>query len=557
MSMSNVELSGQPILILKEGSSKVGGSEALHANVLAVRALAEVLRSSLGPRGMDKMLVDSFGDITVTNDGKAILDEMDVEHPAGKMLVEVAKAQDEEVGDGTTSAAVLTSELLVQAEDLIGKDVHPILIVDGYKRAGEEAVRHLAKVATRVKPLDEGVLRSVVETSLSGKMAAEDAKYLAGLAVRAALKSTVRIGGKLRFELDDVKVEKKRGDSLRDTMLVEGVVLDKEVVHPAMPKRVEGAKVAILGCALEVEKTEYDAKLNIESPEQIEAFMRGEEEMLKGMVERIASSGANVVMCQKGIDDSAQHMLAEENVLAVRRVKQTDMEKIAKATGGRIVTDLDDLAGKDLGWAKWVEERKVGDEKMTFIGGCKDPKSLTILIRGGADRVVDEAERSLHDALSVIRDVIEDPRILPGGGAAEMEAAVRLRTWGRRLHGKEQLAASAFAEALEAIPMTLAENGGMDPIDTVADLRAAHARGKRSLGIDPIGGRLSDMMKMRVYDPHRVREQAIRSATEAACMILKIDDLIAASKSLKPEGRGPGAGEEAGEGPGGEPGGEF
>jgi thermosome len=544
------ELAGTPILILKEGTTRSRGREAQHANITAARIIAETVKSSLGPKGMDKMLVDSFGDVTITNDGATILDEIDVQHPAAKMMVEVAKTQDDEVGDGTTTAVVLAGELLTKAEELIDKDVHPTVIVDGYRAASEEALKALEEIAIKVEPTDREFLKKVAKVAVASKLLSEYKDYIADLTVDAILQVAEKTPEGYKVDIDDVKVEKKAGESLMDTKLVKGVVLDKEVVHPGMPKRIENAKIALLNCPLEIEKTEMDAKINIETPEQMDAFLKEEERMLQEMVEKIAKAGANVVICQKGIDDMAQHFLAKKGILAVRRAKESDMEKLAKATGGKIITNLDDLTPNDLGFAKLVEERKVADDKMTFVEGCKNPKSVTILVRGGAERIVNEAERAIHDALCVVRDVVRDPRVVAGGGAPEAEVARKLRQYAEKLAGKEQLAVLAFAEALESIPMTLAENAGLDPIDIITELRARHDKGEKWAGVDVFSGKVADMSKLDVYEPLAVKMQVIKSASEAATMILRIDDVIAASKTKEEKGPSKGpeeSGEELGE----------
>lgn len=530
------ELSGQPILILKEGTSRATGREAMHANITAAKIIGEAVRSALGPKGMDKMLVDSFGDVTITNDGATILDEIEVQHPAAKMMVEVAKAQDDEVGDGTTTAVVLASELLSKAEELLERDVHPTIIVDGYRNAAEKALKFLEEIAVKVKPDDREYLKKVAMISVASKLLSEYKEYVADMAVEAVLQVAEKGTEGYKVDIDDVKIEKKAGESLTDTKLIKGIVLDKEVVHPGMPKRIENAKIALLNCPLEIEKTEMDAKINIESPEQMQAFLEEEERMLNEMVEKIAASGANVLLCQKGIDDMAQHFLAKKGILAVRRVKESDMDKLSKATGGRIVTNIEDLTSKDLGEADLVEERKVADDKMTFIEGCKNPKAVTILIRGGAERIVDEAERALHDALSVVRDVVRDPRIVAGGGAPEAETARKLREYAEQLAGKEQLAVQSFAEALEVVPITLAENAGLDPIEIITELRARHDKGELWAGVDVLSGKVADMKALGVYEPLAVKLQVIKSASEAATMILKIDDVIAASKTKEEKG---------------------
>jgi len=543
---TTAKIGGQTAIILREGTSRTQGREGQRGNIEAALVIAESIRSSMGPRGMDKMLVDGFGDVTISNDGATILDEMDVQHPAAKMMVEVAKTQDDEVGDGTTTAVVLAGELLKKALELIGKDIHPTLIVDGYSAAGEKALEYLEKLAIKVNPSDKNMLGKIAKIALASKILAEHKVHVADIAVKAVLEVAEKDGNHYRVDIDDIKVEKKPGGSLTDTILIQGVLLDKEVVHPGMPKHLTNARVAILNCPLEVEKTEFDAKLNIENPDQMKSFLDEEEKILKGMVEKIAKTGANVVVCEKGIDDAVQHFLARRNILAVRRVKQSDMEKLAKATGGKIVTNLDDLTKTDLGEAKLVEERKVSDDKMTFVEGCKNPKAVSILVRGGTERVVDEAERALHDALCVVRDVVVDPRIVVGGGATEAELSRLLRIYSQKLSGKDQLAAQAYAEALEIIPMTLAENAGMDSVNSLMELRSKHQSKQRNVGIDPINAKVTDVSRLEVYEPLVVKVQALKSAGEAAGMILKIDDIIAASRSKEGAGGGPPRGSEDG-----------
>ncbi len=531
-----------PVLVLKEGTGRTRGKTAQRNNIMAAKIIGEVLRSTLGPRGMDKMLVDSLGDVTVTNDGATILKEIDVQHPAAKMLVETAKATDQEVGDGTSSVVILAGALLERAELLIDKNVHPTIIVDGYAKAAEKALELCDEVAKDIRPTDKTILRKIAMTSMASKIVSENKEYLADIAVDAVLQIAQKIDGGYKVDIGDIKVEKKSGASITDTKLIRGVAIDKEVVHAGMPKRVEKAKIALLNCPLEIEKTEFDAKIHIESPEQMKAFLDEESRILKEMVDKIRKAGANVVFCQKGIDDMAQHFLAKQGVLAARRIKKSDMEKLARATGGRIVTNIDDLTGKDLGEAELVEERRIGDDKMIFIEGCKNPKSVGILIRGGFERFVDEAERGIHDALSVIADVYEDPKIVPGGGAIETELSKRLRTYAAKVGGREQLAIEAFADALEVIPKALAENAGLDPIDIMVDIRAKHEKPNGlGWGVDVFAGKTTDMWRQGVIEPKSVKEQAIKSAVEAAAMILRIDDLIAAAK-MKTESKGGGGG---------------
>ncbi|PDM26882.1 thermosome subunit [Candidatus Bathyarchaeota archaeon B24-2] len=528
--------SGQPILILKEGTSRRRGRDARANNIMAARIIAELVKSTLGPRGMDKMLVDSLGDITITNDGAAILDEIEVEHPAAKMMVEVAKTQDEEVGDGTTTAVVLAGELLNKAEDLLDQNIHPTIIVSGYRKAVEKALEVLRKIGMPVDIEDRDTLKKVALTSMGSKAVKAAYEHLAEIAIDAVKQIVEERGGKRVADIDNIQIMKKEGKSLFDTELVKGIILDKEVVHPGMPKRVEDAKIALLNCPLEIEKTEFDAEIRIRDPTQVKAFLDQETKMLGEMVEKIKAAGANVVICQKGIDDMAQHFLAKEGILAVRRAKESDMEKLAKATGGRIVNNIDDLTPEDLGEAGLVEERKIGDDKMVFIQECKNPRSVSILIRGGLERMVDEAERAMKDALSVIRDVIEEPKIVAGGGAAEAEISKELRDYATTVGGREQLAIEAFADSIEIIPKALAENAGHDPIDVIVDLRASHEKEDgKTMGVDVYTGKVVDMLELGVLEPVKVKEQAIKSAAEAASMILRIDDVIAASKSKEEE----------------------
>jgi thermosome len=547
--LSSQQAGGVPVLVLKEGSSRSRGREAQHTNIEAAKIVAETVKSALGPKGMDKMLVDSFGDVTITSDGRTILDEMDIQHPSAKMMVEVAKTQDNEAGDGTTTAVIIAGELLNKAQELIEKNVHPTIIIDGYKKAAEKALEVLEKIAVPVNLESQDQIKKVATTSMASKLVAEHKEYLADMAVKAILAVAEKDGDKYKADVDDVKVEKKPGESVRDTKLIQGIVLDKDIAHSGMPKRVEKAKIALLDCALEIEKTEFDAKINIESPEQMEAFLKQEEDMLRDMVEKITKTGANVVLCEKGIDDMAQHFLARKGILAVRRNKKSDMEKLAKATGGKIVTNLDSITSADLGYAALVEERKIGDDKMTFIEGCKHPKAVTILIRGGTQRIVDEAERSLHDALCVVRDVVEEPKIVAGGGAPELEVSRMLKKYAETLPGREQLAVRAFAEALEAVPTTLTENAGLDPIDILSELRSRHEKGETWAGIEVVAGKVQDMSRAGVFEPLAVKKQIIKSGTEASTMILKIDDVIAAGKMRTPP-TPPG-------GPGGMPGGGY
>jgi len=529
-------MTGRPILILKEGTRRSRGREARRSNMLAARIIAEALKSTLGPRGMDKMLIDSLGDITVTNDGATILDEIDVEHPAAKMMIEVAKAQDDEVGDGTTTAVVLAGELLKEAEELLEQNIHPSIIVDGYRKAAEKALETLEKAAIDVDLDDRETLMKIVTTAMRSKAVSLAREHLGNIAIDAVKQIVEERDGEIVADVDNIQIIKKEGKSLEESELVRGIIIDKEVVHPGMPRRIENAKIALINCPLEIEKTEFDAEIRIRSPDAIKAFLDQETEMLRKMVERIKNAGANVVFCQKGIDDIAQHFLAKEGILAVRRVKKSDMEKLSRATGGKIVTNLADLKEEDLGRAELVEERKVGEDKMVFVEGCKDPKSVSILIRAGLERMMDEAERTMNDALYVVSDIFELPKMVPGGGAIEMEMAKAVRAYARQVGGREQLAIEAFADALEVIPKTLAENAGHDVIDTMVALRAAHEKEDGfAMGVNVYEGGIADMLEKGVLEPMAVKMQVIKSAVEVASMILRIDDVVAASPHKEEE----------------------
>jgi len=524
-------LSGQPVLVLKEGSSRSRGRDAQRSNMTAARIVGEVVKSTLGPRGMDKMLVDSLGDVTVTNDGATVLDEIDVQNPAAKMMVEVAKTQDDEVGDGTTTAVVIAGELLKRAENLLDDEVHPTVIVSGYKKAEEKAMEVLNEISIPVEPDDKASLKKVAMTAMHSKGLGVAREHFADISIEAVKLVAEKRGADWTADIDNIQLTKKEGKSLLDTELIKGIIVDKEVVHPGMPKRVKDARVALLDCALEIEKTEISAEIRINDPTQMKAFLDEETKMMKNMVDKIKAAKANVVLCQKGIDDTTQHFLSKEGILAVRRIKKSDMDKLARATGGKIVTNLEDLRESDLGSAGLVEERKIGDEKMVFIEGCKNPKSVAILIRAGLERLVDEAERALNDSLSVVSDVVTKNKVVAGGGSVEAEVAKRLKEYAIKVGGREQLAIEAFADSIEVVPRTLAENAGLDPIDIMVDIRSAHER-KDGLwmGVDVFKGGTKDMQKSGVLEPLKVKEQAIKSATEAASMILRIDDVIAAAK---------------------------
>jgi len=526
---------GQPVLILKEGATRSRGTEARRNNIMAARVIAEAITTTLGPRGMDKMLVSSIGDITITNDGAAILDEIDVQHPAAKMMVEVAKTQDDMVGDGTTTAVVLSGQLLKKGEELLEQNIHPTIIVSGYRKAAQEALEVLSKISKPVDLDDKKSLKKVALTSMGSKAVGPAKEHFAEIVVEAVKQIAEKRGDKWIADIDNIQIVKKEGKSLEDTQLVRGIILDKEVVHAGMPKRVENAKIALIDAALEVKKTEFDATIRIQDPSKMQAFLDQETNMLKEMVDKITKKGANVVISQKGIDDMAQHFLAKKGTLAIRRAKQSDMEKLSRATGGKIMTNIDDLNQKDLGQAKLVDERKIGDDKMVFIEGCKDPRSVSILIHAGLERMVDEAERAMHDALSVVADVIEKNRIVAGGGAAEAAVAKTLRDYAPKIGGREQLAVEAFAESMEIIPNTLAENAGLEKIDVMVELRAAQEKPKgHMMGVDVFTGKIVDMHKKGVIEPLSVKEQAIKSAVESASMILRIDDIISGGKTEAP-----------------------
>ncbi len=529
-------MTGQPILILKEGTRRETGREAQFSNIAAAKAVADAVRSTLGPKGMDKMLVDSLGDVVITNDGVTILKEIDIEHPAAKMMVEVAKTQDDECGDGTTTAVVLAGELLKKAEDLLSQELHPTVITSGYRMAASKAQELLENIAKPVSPGDRDVLKKIAMTAMISKNVAASREHLADIAVEAVTKVAETIDGKYIADKDNIQIVKKQGGSLEMTELVDGVIIDKEPVHPGMPRSVKNAKIALINGALEVKKTEVNANIQIRDPTQLQAFIDEEEKMLKKMVDDIKKAGANVVFCQKGIDDLAQHFLAKAGILAVRRVKKSDMEKLARATGANIVNKPSDLTAKDLGSAALVEERKIGTDNMTFVTGCKNPKSVSILIRGGTEHVVDEAERSLEDAINVVRVALRDGKVVTGGGSTAVELALKLRDYAKTIKTREQLAVEAFADALETIPRTLAENAGLDPIDVIIALRKAHKDGKKYAGVDVETGEPVDMFKAGVIEPYTVGKQAIASATDAAVMILRIDDVIAAKVSKSEKG---------------------
>jgi thermosome len=545
-------LQGTPVLILKEGTERERGKSAASNNISAARAIADAVRTTLGPRGMDKMLVDSMGDVTITNDGVTILKEIDVEHPTGKMLVEVAKTQDQQCGDGTTTAVVLAGELLKRAETLLEQNVHPTVITRGYSLALQEAYRLIEKeIGAPVAANDYAALRDVALTAIGAKGSFGAREKLGQIAVDAVRRIVEKRGDRMVADVDLIKLEKRHGGTIDDTELIEGIVLDKERGHPRMPTVLKGAKIALLNSALEIKKTEIEGKINIKSPTQMQSFLDEEDRSFRQMVEAVKGAGANVVVSQKGIDDVVLHYLAKERIYAVKQVKESDVQKLSRATGARIVTGVRELGAKDLGEAEQIEQRKVGDEHMTFITGCKNPRSVTVLIRGGTEHVVQEVERALTDALKVVASTIEDGVVCPGGGATEADLAVKIRKFAPTVGGREQLAVEAFAQSLEVIPWALAENGGYDAINTLIDLRSAHegARGNKNAGVNLQDGRVTDMSTLRVVEPARVKRQAMGSAVDVATMVLRIDDVIAAKRSA------PGGPPGGGHGHGGMPGG--
>ena len=523
-----------PVVLLKDGAEQSKGRDAQKNNIAAAKIIAEIVHTSLGPHGMDKMLVDSLGDVTITNDGATILKEIDVQHPAAKMLVEISKTTDNEVGDGTTSAVVLAGALLEHAESLITQEVHPTIIVDGYRKAAKKAKQFLDNMAEKVPANDKSTLLKIAKTSMQTKLVRKDSDKLAEMVVKAILSVAEKTNEKYAVDIDDIKVEKKPGSSINESSIIRGIVLDKEIVHSGMPKKVTDGKIALVNTALEINKTETDAKINISNPQQMKSFLDEENKMLKTMVDKVIGSGATVVLCQKGIDDMAQHYLSKAGILAVRRVKESDMTKLAKATGARIVSNLDDLFEKDLGSAELIQEKKVEEDNWVFVEGCKHPKSVTLLLRAGSQRVVDEVERSIHDSLMVVRDVMEYPSIVAGGGSPETFAATKIRNWAKSLEGREQLAVEKFADALESIPLALAENAGMDPIDTLTNLRSKQIKGEKWIGIDVMKAKVGNMQTSDIIEPLAVKQQIISAASEAACMILRIDDVIATAKSAGP-----------------------
>ena len=529
-----------PVLVLKESALQEKGRDAQKNNIAAAKLVADLVKSSLGPRGLDKMLVDSLGDVTITNDGATILKEIDAQHPTAKMMVEISKTIDNEVGDGTTSSVIFAGTLLAKAEELLSKDVHSSVIIDGFQAAADKSLEILNEISKKVQADDKEILLKIAATSMESKLISEDSGVLSKIVVDAVLKIAETKNEKSTVDLDNIKVEKKAGGSITDTALVKGIVLDKEIVHSGMPTKIQQAKIALINSALEIEKTEMTAEIRINDPTQMQMFLEEENRMLKSMVEKLHSIGTNVVICQKGIDDMAQHFLAKHGILAVRRVKESDMTKLAKATGGRISSNLDDITEKDLGLSDLVHQKKVESDKWVFVEGCKNPHSITLLIRGGSQRVVDEVDRSIHDALMVVKDVIEKPAIVAGGGAPEALLAAFLKDWSESFDGRQQLAIKKFAEALEIIPLTIAENAGMDPIDTMVSLRAKQSEGKKWSGINAKDGKVSDMLSLNIVEPVVVKEQIIKAATEAASMILRIDDVIAISGA--PGGGPPGMG---------------
>ncbi len=539
-------MGGQPIFILKEGSKRETGRDAMKANIDAAKGIAAAVRTSLGPRGMDKMLVDSLGDIVITNDGVTILKEMDVEHPAAKMMVEVSKTQDQMVGDGTTTAVIIAGSLLQEAESLINQNVHPTIIAEGYRTAAEKAKEILSSISTKVQISDEASIRKMAETSLSSKSATGNKEALAKISYETIKAVAEKIENGYRVDMDNVQIVKKQGGEIEDTELIMGIIVDKEKVHPGMPDVVKNAKIAVMNAALEIKKPEFDTNIKIDDPSMIQQFLSQEEKVLKDMVKKVKATGATVLITQKGIDDLAQHYLSKEGIYAVRRVKKSDIEKLSKATGASVASSVDELSSADLGFAETVEQRKIGDDYLTFVVGCKNPKAVSLLIRGGTDHVVDEIERSMVDSIHVVAAIVEDGQYVPGGGASAIEIAVKMRDFANKVGGRQQLAIEKFANALEEIPRALSENAGINAIDVLINLRKAHAEGKHNHGLNLFTGEIEDMKKAGVIEPIRVGKQAIDAATEAAVMILRIDDVIATKGSSggSPPGGMPGAGED-------------
>ncbi|MFP4005225.1 MAG: thermosome subunit alpha [Candidatus Hadarchaeia archaeon] len=544
---------GQPILVLSEDTDRQKGKDAQESNIRAARVIGDTVRSTLGPRGMDKMLVGSIGDIVITNDGATILEEMDIEHPGAKMIIEVSETQEDEVGDGTTTAVVFAAELLDAAKDLLDKDIHPSIVASGYSMAANKAREILDNMAIDISIDDDEKLKQIAKTSMTGKKVESDIEVLSELAVKAAKQVVDETDGKL-VDLDNITLETRVGGSVRDSKMVDGLVLDKDKVHSNMPSRVEGAKIALLNTPMEVGETETDSEVTVSDPEQLQQFLDHEEKELKDMVQKVKEAGANVVICQKGIDDIAQHYMAKEGILAIRRAKSSDMDKLARATGGTIVTNIKDISSEDLGKAGIVEERKVAGDEMTFIEDCENPKAVSILVRGGTEHIVDEAERSLKDAINVVGEAIESEKMIPGGGAAEIELSMKLGEYADKVGGKEALAVRAFADAIESITRALAENAGMDPIDAIVELRSKHGDDGNKYGLDVYDGEVKDMVKEGVIEPITIKKQAVSSGSEAATMILRVDDVIAAKQEEMPAGGAGGPGGAPGGMPGGMPG---
>jgi len=531
----------QPIFILPEGALRDTGKTAQRTNIAAAKAVADAVRTTLGPKGMDKMLTDSLGDVVITNDGVTILEEMEIQHPAAKMIVEVAKTMDDEVGDGTTTATVIAGSLLKESEILLDQNIHPIMIARGYRLAKEKALEVLNKIATTVTIKDKKTLQEIAMTAMTGKGAEAAREYLAKIAVDAVVSVANEDNNKITVDLDNVKIEKKAGASTDQTELVKGLLIDKERVHSGMPTTIKSAKIALVDAALEIKESETDAQIRITEPSQMQAFVEQEEKILKEMVDKIVKSGATVLFCQKGIDDLAQHYLSKAGIYAARRVKKSDMEALARATGARLVTNLDDLSSGDFGYAGLVEEKKIAGDEMTFVRECKDPKAVSLLVRGGTEHVVDEVERAMKDAVGGIAATLEVGKFVAGGGSPEAEVAKGLRAYANQVGGREQLAINAFANALEVIPRTLAENAGLDPIDILVELRAQHEKKIINAGVNVFTGKVEDMLKQSVVEPLKIKTQAISSAAESAEMILRIDDVITASK-MSGGGMPPGAG---------------
>jgi archaeal chaperonin len=541
-------MQNMPVLVLREGTERKTGKDAQKNNIAAALAISEVIKSTLGPKGLDKLMVDNLGDVTITNDGATILGEMETDHPMAKMMVQLAKAQDEKVGDGTTSTVLLAGTLLKVAQEMLEQNIHPTVIQKGYKIALDRALAELNNIAVEIKDNDRDVLKNLAMTSMNSKGIAGERELMSDICVDACLEIKENRDGRTICDIKNIQIIKKEGRSIHETKLLKGIIIDKEVVSSSMPKRIEGAKIALIDAALEIHKTTFDAEIKVKDPTTMQGFLDEEEHMLKKMVEAIIAAGANVMFCQKGIDDDAQNFLAQNGIMAIRRVKKSDMDKLARATHGRVISSIRDLTSADIGEADIAEERKTGKDHMIYIEGCKNPQSVSILVRAGTEHVMEELDRAMHDALCVIADAVESPYYVAGGGAIEEELATTVRKFKETYSGREQIAVELFADVLEVIPMTLAENGGLDPVGVIVEMRSKHKEGEQNAGINLFTGKVEDMLAANVIQAKSVIEQSLRAATECATMIIRIDDVIQSRKTGGAGGRGgagmpPGAGE--------------